>query len=128
MADNDNHQPPGLGRLASRLGRTAFGALRNRAELLAVEWQQEKARLIELLFCALGLIFMAEMAMLFVTATLMLLFPREYWVYLAAGFALLYLAGACVLFFTLKSMLQREPFPESLSQLRKDRSLLDRFE
>jgi uncharacterized membrane protein YqjE len=124
----DNNESTGLGTLVNRLGRTALGALENRGELLAVEWQEEKAHLIQLVVLAVALLFLAMLGMLALSATIIFLFPPEYRVYAAAGFTVLYLAAAVAVFFSMKSILKHEPFSESLKQIRKDRALLDVFE
>ena|SRR2546422_62425 len=124
MAGN-GQQPPGLGTLATRLARTGLGLLRNRAELFALEWEEERARLIELLVWGVGLVFLAFMAMMLITATIIFLVPQEFRVYVAAGFAVLYLAGAVVSFLTLKSLLKEEAFSESMRQVKMDRLWLE---
>ena len=43
----DNQHSPGIPVLMGRLVRTAIATFHNRAELLAVEWQEERARLTE---------------------------------------------------------------------------------
>ena len=126
MSD-DNHTT-GLGTLAGRLGRTVLGALENRSELLVVEWQQEKARLTQLLILSVGLMFLGMMGALLLTATIIYLFHEEYRLYVAAAFTILYLGGAGFVFFKLKALVNEEPFSETLKQLRKDRSLLDVLE
>ena len=127
MAENDNDRP-GLGTLGRRLAKTALGALENRGELLMVEWQQEKERLLELLICAFGLMFLGMMGLLLLSATIIFLFAEQYRLFVAGGFTVLYLGGAGFLFFSLKSLLKREPFEETLGQFKKDRALLDAFE
>ena len=127
MAEN-NSDGPKLGTLARRVGRTFLGALDNRGELLAVEWQQEKERLLHLILCGAGVIFLGIMGMMLLTATIIFCFHEEYRLFVAGGFTLLYLGGAVFLFFTLKSMLKREPFEETLTQFKKDRALFDTFE
>jgi len=127
MSDNNN-ETTGLGTLVNRLGRTALGALENRGELLAVEWQEEKSHLIQLVVLAVALLFLGMLGMLALSATIIFLFPPEYRVYAAAGFTVLYLAGGVAVFFGMKSLLKHEPFSESLKQIRKDRTLLDVFE
>ena len=124
MAGN-GQQPPGLGTLATRLARTGLGLLRNRAELFALEWEEERARLIELLVWGVGLVFLAFMAMMLITATIIFLVPQGFRVYVAAGFAVLYLAGAVVSFLTLKSLLKEEAFSESMRQVKMDRLWLE---
>ena len=127
MSDN-NHEGAGFGTLASRLGRTALGALENRGELLAIELQEEKERLIQTIIMAMGLLFLGLLGMLLLSATIIFIFPPEQRVYAAAGFTVLYLAGAVFTFFKLKSLMKHQPFAESLKQIRKDRTLFDVFE
>ena len=125
---SDNNHTTGLGTLASRIGKTTLGALTNRGELLAVEWQQEKARLTQLLILSVGLMFLGMMGALLLTATIIYLFHEEYRLYVAAGFTILYFGGAGFVFFKLRALVNEEPFAETIKQLRKDRSLLDVFE
>ena len=125
---SDTNHTTGLGTLASRIGKTTLGALTNRGELLAVEWQQEKARLTQLLILSVGLMFLGMMRALLHTATIIYLFHEEYRLYVTAAFTILYLGGAGFVFFKLNTLVKEEPFAETLKQLRKDRSLLDVFE
>ena len=125
---SESNHTTGLGTLASRIGKTTLGALTNRGELLAVEWQQERARLTQLLIISVGLMFLGMMGALLLTATIIYLFHEEYRLYVAAGFTILYLGGAGFVFFKLRTLVNEEPFAETLKQLRKDRSLLDVFE
>ncbi len=123
--EETNHKPPGLKTLTGRLLRTGFGALRNRGELLAVEWQEEKGRLTELLFWTVALVFVALMAIVLLTATIIMLFPADLRIYAVAGFTLLYLAGTVGVWLSLRSMLKREPFSETIAQAKKDAEWLD---
>jgi len=122
---NDN--VPGLSLLAKRIAATGLGALESRGELLLVEWQLEKARLTELLMLSFGLGFLGIMAMMLLTATIIFLFPDNARLYAAAGFAVLYLAGAVWVIFGIRSLVKREPFEETVQQLKKDRECLDSF-
>jgi len=124
MAEN-NHEPPGFLALLRKVGVTALGALQNRGELLVIELQEEKARLLELFVWALGLLCLAMMGLLLLTATIIYLFAEEYRLYVAAAFTILYFAGAAVAFFTLRSLLRRPTLPETLTQVRKDRLWLE---
>jgi uncharacterized membrane protein YqjE len=120
-----NQQPPGLFTLLSRVARTGAGALRNRGELLAVEWQEERGRLTELLVWTAGFLFLAMMAAVLVTATVIFLLPPSARVYGLAGFALLFTGGLIWAWFAVCKLLRQEPFQESLAQLEKDREWLD---
>ena len=120
-----NHQAPGITTLIGRLVRTAIGAFQNRCELFAVEWQEERVRIAELLVWAIGLMFLAMMGIILLTGTIIFLFPGRFRLYVAGVFTLLYLAGAVWAWFGLKSLLREEPFSESLEQVKKDRQWLD---
>ncbi len=128
MDPGANQGPPGLTELVSRLGRTLVGLLRNRWELLAVEWQIEKARQVELLKWTVTFLFCGLMGAMLLTAAVILMFPQEWRLYVTAGFALLYLLGAAAAWFVLKGLLHKKSFSESLSQLKKDTAWLDFME
>ncbi len=113
--------PPGLTSLVGRFARTGWGAVQNRIELFALEWQEEKHRLAQLLFRAVGVVFLAIMATLLFTITIIFLFPPELRLYVAAGFTVLYLLAAIAALVALRAALSREPFAETIDQVRKDR-------
>lgn len=120
MTEN-NHQPPDFATLARKAVRTGFGALGNRGELFAVEWQEEKARMVELLVWAVGFLFAGIMAITLLTAIIIFLFPEDQRIYVAGGFTVLYLLGALAAASTIRSLLKHESFAESIEQVRKDR-------
>jgi uncharacterized membrane protein YqjE len=120
-----NHQPPGFTTLLGRLARTGVGAVQNRLELFAVEWQEERTRLAELALWVMLLVFLGILAVLLLTATVIFLFREELRIYVAASFTLIYIVGTIVAWFGIKSLLKREPFTETISQTRKDREWLD---
>ena len=124
MVDN-NHEAPGLAALAKKAARTALGALGNRGELMAVEMQEERARLLELMIWGVAILFFGMMAAILLTAAIILLFAPENRVCVAGAFALLYLIGAFVAAGSLRSLLKQEPFAESIDQVRKDRVWLE---
>jgi uncharacterized membrane protein YqjE len=125
MRNGDDHRLPGLAALLHRLGRLVLGGIENRVELLAVEWQEERLRFASLLLRAIALLFLGVVGALLVTATIILLVPPKSRVYVTALLALLYLAGAAVTWFSLKSALKREPFAASIDQVKKDRLWLE---
>jgi len=124
MADSNN-DGPGLATLVGKATRTSLGALQNRGELLSVEWQEEKARLTEVFVWTVLCLFLAILGVGMLTAFIIFLFREDLRIYALAGFALLYLAGAIVAWTSLKGLLKREPFAESISQIRKDAACLD---
>jgi uncharacterized membrane protein YqjE len=123
--DQGDQTAPGVTSLVGRLARTGLGALQNRCELLALEWQEERARLVELLMWALLVTFLTVVGVLLLTAFIIYLFPRDLRIFAAAGFTVLYLGSALVAFFNLRALLKQAPFAETLNQLKKDRVWLD---
>jgi uncharacterized membrane protein YqjE len=126
MSEDNNHTP-GIGALAGRLVRTVLGAFHNRFELFAVEWQEERARLAELLAWVGAFLFLAIMTVVLLTATIIFLFPEGARVYATAGFTMVYLTGAIITWRAVRSLLKREPFAESVDQGKKDREWLKSF-
>jgi uncharacterized membrane protein YqjE len=122
-----DYQLPTLGRLARRTLGTIVGALENRAELFTVEFQEENDRLLKMVIYAIAALMLAMMGLLLVTGTVIFLMPEQYRVYAAGGFALLYLGGAGAAVLTIKSLVKKAPFSESLKQIKKDAELLDAF-
>ncbi len=124
MSENGN-QGTDLATLFGRTARTGLGLLRNRAELFSVEWQEQKVHMAEMLLWLAAVVFFGVLGVLLLTGFIVLLFKEEFRIYAAAGFAVLYLAGAGIAFATLKKNLHRQPFDESVEQLKKDALWLD---
>ena len=124
MADA-NHSPPGFITLVSRLVRTGVGAVQNRLELFAVECQQERARLADVMLLAVAVVFLGILAVLLFTITFILLFPPELRIYATAGFGVLYLLAAIAACFSLRAQLKRAPFADTIDQAKKDRAWLE---
>lgn len=104
-----------------------MGALLNRGELFAVEWQEERQRLMEMMACTVGWLFFAVMGMVLLTATIVLLVPQDARLYVIGGFTLLYFAAAVWVWFMLRKLVRQQAFTESLGQIRKDTECLDSF-
>jgi uncharacterized membrane protein YqjE len=120
MMDGNNHKPLGLTTVLGRVARAALGGVHTRAELLAVEWQEERHRLVEMFFWGAAALILSLLGGLVFTATIIFLFPPTARIYVAAAFALIYLCGAAGAGYGLKAVLKREPFCESIDQVRKD--------
>lgn len=117
----NNHNSASLSTLLERIGRVALRGVNNRVELLAVEWQEERLRLRDIFVWAVALLFLATMGALLLTATIVLLFPEGARIYVTAALGLLYFSGAVAAWFVLRGALKREPFAESIDQVKKDR-------
>jgi uncharacterized membrane protein YqjE len=72
-----------------------------------------------------AVVFFGVLGVLLLTGFIILLFQEQYRLWAAGGFAVLYLAGAGVALATLKKNLHRQPFDESVEQLKKDVQWLD---
>lgn len=120
-----NHKAPGLAAVVGRVARVALKGVQTRVELLAVEWQEERLRLIDLVACAMAVLLLGTLGALFLTATIIFLFPSSARLYVTATFAVLYLLAATGAWFTLRGVLKRQPFAESIDQVKKDRLWLE---
>ena len=123
---NSEPASPGLFTSVRKLVDTSLAALQNRAELLAVEFQQEKDAVIEMVMWVTALLFFAIMAVMVLTATIILIFPPDLRVYVAGVLALLYLAGAVWAFLGLRMRLRNRslPFSSTVQELKTDREWL----
>jgi uncharacterized membrane protein YqjE len=119
------YQGSTLGRLFRKTVSTGLGALQNRGELFLLELEEEKARLLQMLFLSMGAVFLGMMTILLLTGTIIFLVPEKYRVYVAAGFTALYLAVTLWALFSLKMVLKEIPFGETMAQVKKDRELLE---
>lgn len=122
-----DYQLPTLGRLARRTAATIMGALQNRAELFVCEFEEENDRLLKMLLFGVGALFFLGMGILLLTGTIIFLVPEQYRVYAAGGFTLLYLIGGAAAGLTVKKLVKKPPFAESMKQFKKDAELLDTF-
>jgi uncharacterized membrane protein YqjE len=124
MLGND-HNSPRLGNVLGRLGGTAIRAFNTRVELLAVEWQEERLRLREILIWSVAVLFLSAMGAILLTAAIIFLFPEGTRVYVTAGLAVLYFCAAAGAWVGLRAGLKREPFAETIEQVKKDRLWLE---
>ena len=120
-----NKRPPGLLSLLHKATTTGMGALQNRAELFLVEWQEERSRLAQVLVSTIAIVFFAMLAILLLTGAIIFLVPDNLRIYVAIGFAALYLLGSLVIGFVLKNLLKHSAFHETLDQAKKDKLWLE---
>ena len=115
-----NHHTPSLTSTLGRLARVGLGAVRLRAELFAVEWQEERFRMTQVMLYGLGAAFLGFLGLILLTAIVIFLFPPELRLYVMAGFTVLYWLGAIGAWLGLRSLLEHEPFSDTIEQTRKD--------
>lgn len=118
---------PALGMLVRKTLGTGLGALQNRGELFMVELLEEKSRLINLIIRGIGALFLAMMTMLLITGAVIFLVPEQYRLYAVGGFAVLYLAGTIWAILSMKAMLKKIPFGDTLAEFKKDSELMEAF-
>jgi len=105
---------------------TGLATVQNRAELLAVEFQEEKDHAIELILWLMALLCFALMTLLILSVTIILIFPADLRAYAAGGLALIYLSGAIWSFVQLRTRLKNRtiPFSATIEEIKKDREWL----
>jgi uncharacterized membrane protein YqjE len=105
-----------------RIGATALAIFQNRLDLAALEYREEKVRIFQVLLWGAFFFFLAILAMILVTATIIILFWNQAGLYLLAGFSILY----CLLAFWVFRILQQQvktwppPFADTISEIKKD--------
>lgn len=119
MSDTEQ-SPPGLLKSLRTILARLLATFQTRAELFAVELQEERYRLIELLLLTGGALLLGGLGLLLLSITVILVFPRSLQVYVALGLVLLYALGAAALVWKIKRKLRDEPFVETIGQLKKD--------
>jgi uncharacterized membrane protein YqjE len=127
MIRNPN-ESPSLGTLLRKTVATGIGALQNRGELVLVELQEERSRLIRLVILGIVASFLVMMTVLLITGAIIFLLPEGYRFFAVGGFALLYLAGTVWTIFALKALLTQIPFGTTLSEFKKDAELAEAFD
>ncbi len=122
---NSGTQPAGLLGSLHKLADTGLALLHNRAQLFALEVQEQKSHVIEVLLLVAVLLFFAMICVLLLTSTIIFLFEPSVRIYVAGGFSFLYLVGTLWAFWRLKVRLQCPvPFSETINEVRKDREWL----
>ena len=124
---NDPQPPPGG--LFQNLKRLADGGLalaQSRLELLSVELQMEKVRLVELLILAAMVVALGLMTLTMITFTLVILFWESARMPMLIIVSLAYLGGTLLAWRALKGRLAaRSAFAGTLGEIKKDRACLE---
>jgi uncharacterized membrane protein YqjE len=121
MAEGDH--PGGLFSSVRRVADTCVSSIHNRVELLSVELQEEKIRLVRLLLWTGAALFAAFLAITVFTMGIVMLFEDDKQRKIAIiGFGLVYALGAVVIAMKLRGEVRNAPPPlaDTLAELRKD--------
>lgn len=126
MSDSEQERPKGLFASFKALGDSLLAAIQTRLELLSVELQEEKWRLIELLVLTAAAIFFSMVAVVVVTVAIVLLVGDEARPYVLLAFCLFYTLVAALSFRGIRDRLKNRPLPfaGTLAELKKDRECL----
>jgi len=123
-----NEPPPrGVFESLRRLCDAGLGLLQNRVELLAVEIQEEKVRLVRVLILAGAMVLLGNMAAVLGTATIVVLVDKSAQVPVLIALSVFYLLAALAAFLALRKLLRAGPPPlnDTVSELKKDRDWLN---
>ena len=126
MTDSSSSAPGGLLGALKRLGDNLIGSLQERIELLSVEVQEEKNRLIQIFIWISAAVFTAMMMLAFASLTVVYFFPEGARLAALGGLTLVY-AGALVgILVAFRRYLahQPKPFAVTLQELGKDRACI----
>jgi len=105
---------------------TLLATAENRIELFAVELQEEKCRMVEVLLCVGAVAALALMALTMITLTVVFLFWETERLAALGVLSLLYLLGTTLAWRALGGRLRtHSPLAGTLSELRKDRACLN---
>jgi uncharacterized membrane protein YqjE len=117
---------PGLWLSLQRLGRTALGIAQNRVELLLVELEEERWRVVDALLLAASATVLALMTFIAGTIALVLFFPAEQRPVVLALVTGLYLLSTLAVLLKLRNRLKNwRSFSATLAELKKDKACLD---
>jgi uncharacterized membrane protein YqjE len=103
-----------------KIGGIVAAVLQNRADLLAVELQEEKYRLVEVLILVGIALALGMMALFVFTGVIIFALPEAYRLWVACGLGVIYLLGIVVLWSRIKKVLKDQAFPETINQVKKD--------
>ncbi|HRI16201.1 MAG TPA: phage holin family protein [Verrucomicrobiota bacterium] len=121
---SDSTESPGLLASLRRLGSTVSRTISNRVELLLVEVQLERTRFLHILVLLLVALALAFLAMLCLTAAIVVWLGATHPVLVLLGLAALYGFGAWWMVRRVQGLLAHESFAGSLSELKKDQAWL----
>jgi uncharacterized membrane protein YqjE len=126
VGDNEQDRPGGIFASLQRMGDITLAAAQNRIELLVVELQQEKERVLRLFVLAAAVVFLGNMAVGIATFTIVYLAGEKARGPLLICLTLLYFLATGVGYFQLRKQLSAGPRPldGTLSELEKDRQWL----
>ena len=120
-----------LGQLSDstkRVGARLLAIAENRLELLTVEMQEERDRLIHALLLSLGLAILGLLTGITLSAVVVLIFWAHSPLGALLGLMALYVGGGIILYARLRQLCRDwQSFPTTIAQFRKDRLCVDQI-
>lgn len=118
--------PPGLLGSFRALGDSLLASLQDRLELLSVEVQEEKFRLIQIFLWICAAVFTAMMTLAFASLTVVYFFWESARLAALGGLTLLYAAALTAIVIGFRRFLARQPrpFAATLQELGEDRACI----
>lgn len=122
--DTTAAKPSGLLAAAGTLVESVLGSVRNRVQLLSVELQEEKLRLVQLIIWVSAAVFSAMMTIAFATVTIVSLFWDNARLAALGIVTLFYALCLIIVCWRFRRYLDRQPkpFEATLGELDKDRA------
>jgi uncharacterized membrane protein YqjE len=119
-------ESPGILDSLRSLGDGLLASLQDRLELVGVELQEEKFRLIQIFIWIVAGIFSAVMAIAFASLTLVYLFWESARLAVLGGLTLFYTAAFFAIVIAARRFLARQPrpFSASLQEIQRDRECI----
>lgn len=126
MEDNRHPASPGFIKNLAGLGDNLLGALQERVELISVELQEEKCRLVRLIIWIGAAVFAAGMTLSFATLTIVFLLWDTARLAALGGFTALYGAVLVWVIVMLRRQFthQPKPFEATIDSLTEDRACI----
>ena len=123
---NSSDSPPGFLASFRVLGDSLFASMQNRVELVSLELQEEKFRLIQTFFWISAAMFASAMALTFASLTLVFLFWESARLGVLVGLTLLYAGAAVAITVAFRRYLARQPrpFAATIDELKEDRACI----
>ncbi len=118
--------PTGFVRALRTLGDGLIATIEKRFELLSLEVQEEKLRLIQIFIWISATVFTGMMALTFASLAFVYCFPESRRLFALTGLAVVYSAALLALILAFRRHLARQPrpFAASLQALREDRACI----
>jgi uncharacterized membrane protein YqjE len=112
----------GLFSSVRRVADTCVSSIHNRVELVSVELQEEKIRLVRLLLWTGAALFAAFLAITVITIAVVMLVPEDSRNVAISAFGLLYVIVAIVVALKLRAEIRNAPPPlnDTMTELKKD--------